>query len=399
MYIVLDTNILLHFKSFEEIPWSEELGSDKVNIILTSLVVEEVDRKKDNERGKVQKRAKTVSSRLGEILVDGKTSKYTIEYVEIPFATEEEKQNYQLDRNDNRILFAVIKKGFVKEEVCVVSNDNTMLIRAKQFGFNVHRLNEKYRLQEELTQEEKNAKTAIAELERYKKRLPDPYLMFEQGGDYIRISRTATKDIDAEVLEEMRELEIKWPEKKVKENQSHNLGHFFDFPTPEQVFAYNVSRKKFLELSEKKIRLETQRDDLNDRMARILIMINNNGTAPTGKMNIFLKFPDNIRIYFKDSKKKEEYEQPQTPNYNRFSGSFSLGSVPYVPTVKMWDLEGYYDNNELQETMEPLNHNLKEQVFELYVDSATCPNFKMKWFIADAALIDPVEGELNVSFE
>lgn len=399
MYIVLDTNILLHFRSFEEIPLSEEIGCEDVTIILTSVVMEEIDRIKDNERGKVQKRAKAISRRLGEILVDSKSSRYTIEYVESPFATEEEKQHYQLDRNDNRILFAVLKKGFTKEGVCAVSNDNTMLIRAKQFGFKVHRLDEKYRLQEELTQEEKDAKAAIAELERIKNRMPDPYLMFEQGGDHIQIYRTIPKDKDAVVQKEMEELKAKWPKETVRKQEQYFNGYIFHNPTPEEVVTYNTSLEKFLTLSEKKIRLEAHRDDLNNRMVRISIMINNKGTAPTGKMNIFLKFSDNAQIYFKDSKKIVEYEQPPTPNYNRFLNSFSLGGAPYIPTVKMWDLDRFYEKNELQETMEPLNHNLKKQVFEFYVDSATCPNFQMKWFIADAALIDPVKGELNVSFE
>ena len=64
----------------------------------------------------------------------------------------------------------------------------------------------------------------------------------------------------------------------------------------------------------------------------------------------------------------------------------------------MWDMDAYMNNNRLCDEVEPLTHNLKHKTFEFYVDSATCPNFKMQWIIIDAALVDPVRGELNVNF-
>ncbi|MBO4667611.1 MAG: O-methyltransferase, partial [Bacilli bacterium] len=65
--------------------------------------------KKDQEKGKIQKRAKVVASRIGEILVDGKTSKYPVVFMESAFATEDERRQYHLDSNDNQILFDVMK--------------------------------------------------------------------------------------------------------------------------------------------------------------------------------------------------------------------------------------------------------------------------------------------------
>lgn len=112
-----------------------------------------------------------MSSRIGEILIDGKESRVPVKYVDSCYATEEEKARYNLDRNDNRILFDVFKSGLDASEVIVVSNDNAMLIRAKNLGYGIHRLDDKYLLKEELTKEEKEAKAAIAELERLKSRM------------------------------------------------------------------------------------------------------------------------------------------------------------------------------------------------------------------------------------
>lgn len=41
---------------------------------------------------------------------------------------------------------------------------------------------------------------------------------------------------------------------------------------------------------------------------------------------------------------------------------------------------------------------LLHERFSFYVDCAKCSNFGLKWYIADAALIDPIQGELNVNF-
>lgn len=398
MNIVLDTNILLHYKWFEEIPWKEELGCDDVTIVITSVVLDEIDKVKDEDKGKVQKRAKMVSSKLGGYLLDGIQGKYTVKYIEYPFASEADKQQYNLLRNDNQILFSILKTGLATSDVCVVSSDNSMLIKAKQYGFKVHRLDEKYRFQEELSKEEKEVKEIRAELERMKNRLPKPELLFEDGSSHIQITRTVPDDIEAIVQKGMSELRMEYPEKTIEDGQEYFGGQVINMLTQDQVVAYNISRKYFFDKSETKIRLEAQRDDLDCRMVRVSIIVNNSGTAPTGKMSIFLQVPEDIPVYAKSARKSVNYEQPKTPNYHPQLNNISFGGIPYIPKVEMWDTDAYMNNNRLCDEMEPLTHNLKHKTFEFYVDSATCPNFKMQWIIVDAALIDPVRGELNVNF-
>lgn len=50
MYIVLDTNIYLHYLPFEEIPWSDLLGTKDVVVVITATILEEIDNKKDEEK-------------------------------------------------------------------------------------------------------------------------------------------------------------------------------------------------------------------------------------------------------------------------------------------------------------------------------------------------------------
>ncbi len=397
MNIVLDSNILLHYMWFEDIPWPEEIGHKTVAIILTSIVMEEIDKVKDEEKGKVQKRAKSVSSKLGEILIEENPGKYHVKYIESPYTTEKDKRRYNLDRNDNQILFAVLKSGIDTNDVCVVSSDNAMLLRAKQFGFKIHRINEKYRIQEELTKEEKEAKAAIAELGRIKNRLPEPKLFFDNiESNHIQIQRPIPFDVEAIVRNKMNVLKTRWPVKTMEDDQYNIMGQIYNALTPDQIISYNNSREDFLKNSEDKIRLETQRDDLEQRMVRISIAVYNAGTAPTGKMNVFLQIPDDIRFYEEGSKKHIRYKKPQTPSTNPLLNQISISLNN--PVIDIWNLDSYYKNNKLRKAIESLTHNLKHIVFDFYVDSATCPNFQMQWCIFDAELVEPIKGELNVCF-
>lgn len=398
MNIVLDSNILLHYRYFEDIPWQEELGCGDITIVLTAMVIEEIDDKKDNEKGKIQKRAKTVSGRIAEILLDGDTGKYPVIFLESAYATEAERRQYHLDRNDNQILYDVAMSGLDKDKVVVVSSDNAMLIRAKQQGFRIHKLDDKYLLKEELSNEEKEAQAAIRELERMKNRMPDPTLIFENGENNMKIKRAPALNREAEIEKRVEELRQKWPEKTMEGEQYCVLGNTFSNASPEMIVQYNASRRKFIEDSEKKIRLEVERDDLQLRMKRITIVVYNGGNAPTGMMNIFVELPEDIEFYSKGCKKKVDFEEPTTPNY--YPGITKVPSlfVDYKPQIEMWDMESSLDVIEITRTVESLNHNLQHGLITLYVDSATCPNFKLKWTLVDAELLDPVEGELNVSF-
>lgn len=398
MKIVLDSNIFLHYKCFEDIPWQEELGCGDITIVLTAMVIEEIDDKKDNEKGKIQKRAKTVSSRIAEILLDGATGKFPILYLENAYATEDEKRQYHLDRNDNQILYDVAMSGLDKDDVTIISSDNAMLIRAKQQGFKIHKLDDKYLLKEELSKEEKEAQAAIKELERMKNRMPEPTLIFENGENNMKIKRALVLNREAEVEKRVEELRHKWPEKTIEGEQYSVLGNTFSNASPEMIVHYNASRRKYIEDLEKKIRLEVERDDLQLRMKKISVAVYNGGNASTGKMNVFVELPESIEFYSKGCKKEVEYEEPITPNfYPRLTRTPSLFGE-YKPKIEMWDLESSLDVVEITKKVEPLNHILQQGLFTLYVDSATCPNFKLKWMLVDAALPDPVEGELNVSF-
>ena len=67
-YLVLDTNVYLHYKDFEQVDW-KTLMADDVTICVPFVVLSEIDKHKDQSRGKIQKRAKKLSSRFSEVFL------------------------------------------------------------------------------------------------------------------------------------------------------------------------------------------------------------------------------------------------------------------------------------------------------------------------------------------
>jgi rRNA-processing protein FCF1 len=65
-YLFLDTNVYLHYMDFEQIDWKELIDSD-FTIVVPPIVIREIDKHKDNNRGKIQSKAKAVSKKFGYV--------------------------------------------------------------------------------------------------------------------------------------------------------------------------------------------------------------------------------------------------------------------------------------------------------------------------------------------
>jgi rRNA-processing protein FCF1 len=66
--VVPDTSALIQGQYFEHFDWAAETGSGgSIRLIILSMVLEELDQTKDRDRGRAQKRARSVTKRLREL--------------------------------------------------------------------------------------------------------------------------------------------------------------------------------------------------------------------------------------------------------------------------------------------------------------------------------------------
>lgn len=212
-YLFLDTNIYLHYQDFQQIPWNKVLGIDEdCTVVVVPKVHAELDEKKDSAKGKIQRRAKKISSKLYEILMKHETTKIPVMRCKAPNPTEEDKRMLDLSRSDNVIILSAIKSGWNNDDIVIISADKNIQFTAQDFGLGHYLMSDDYRLPPEQDEKDIEIQKLRHELEQLKARHSSPYLSFEGNKDKITFTRPLQRNLDNELQSVMAEAVLKYPE-------------------------------------------------------------------------------------------------------------------------------------------------------------------------------------------
>ena len=185
-YLFLDTNIYLHYQDFLQIPWNKVLEIDEeCTVVVVPKVHAELDEKKDSAKGRIQRRAKKISSKLYEILMKHETTKIPVVRCKAPNPTEEDKRMLDLSRSDNVIILSAIKSGWNNEDIVIISADKNIQFTAEDFGLGHYLMSDDYRLPPEQDEKDIEIQKLRHELEQLKTRHSSPYLSLEKKKDKI----------------------------------------------------------------------------------------------------------------------------------------------------------------------------------------------------------------------
>lgn len=416
-FLFLDTNIFIHYKGFEDIPWQDLLSTkDDITIVMASIILREINGHKDSSKGRVKNKARKVSEKLNSVLLKGQTSRNPLIYCRETPIKEYEKEIFDLTVNDDRFLLNVLHSSYPKEDVYVVSNDTDLLLKAKEAGLNILPMDETYRSAEEPTEEEKELKKVKEELARWTDRRADPKLLFsDTGSEELFFERLNFKSVDEIVEEHVATESIRYPEETEDEVTYENyfdnfqkqlsmLAMQFNSHTPAQKAVFNQMRKEYLEAFRKKEELIVQKQMRKLAFKRLKMVLLNDGTAQTGDVHITLRFPDTVKIYTpRDSKESYTFEPPVKPQYDRtyaqLASITNLSSIGYRPnnSVEMWNPDKPASKLEYSFDISRLTHGLQVEIErEIYINTEVEQEFEIEWFIADSSLIDHKYGKLKV---
>src|SRR5690606_41946950 len=127
-YIFLDTNIFLHFQDFEKIDWLSESFSKACKLIISPVVIDELDEKKIGT-SKIGNRARNVLNRFEQLaeMEDAKI-KENIDFEILllkPSREIYETNNLNFDEKDHRLIASIIQfsEAFNLDEILLCSND------------------------------------------------------------------------------------------------------------------------------------------------------------------------------------------------------------------------------------------------------------------------------------
>ena len=211
-YLFLDTNIYIHYMDVEQIDWNEIVGDTNITIVVPRITIREIDQHKDQNRGKIQKRAKAISAKFAQIFLDGKTFKYTFALCDEPAASSFDGGKFNIHINDDWFILSALHSNYDVADIVVISSDTNLLLKAKENGLDFRKMSDEYRLKEELSDEEKEIKALKAELEKYKNRQPKPSVIFEkEESDKLILKRPNKRDLEDELSIYMENLKKEYP--------------------------------------------------------------------------------------------------------------------------------------------------------------------------------------------
>lgn len=410
-YLVLDTNVYLHFKNFEQIDW-KSLLQDEVTICVPQRVLLEIDKHKDQSRGKIQKRAKALSARFYEIFLAGATPQVPVMDLANPPANAFDNPQYHQEISDDWIILSALHSPISNADIVIVGYDNGILLKAKQHGLGFYKMPDSLLLAEEPSDEEKEIKRLTQQLAKYENRLPKPIVEFENETPLLTINKPIFVDVKKEL--ETYETELK---------ATHRYENLSDKPVDDFTLAmqpllslthstlgqkqeYNKALDEYFE---KKLRLkEFQRGSqfMDQRFVKLDLWLSNVGTSALGNTVVFINFPQEVSVYSQHSKVTVRCEDPKEPVlknnltvYNASLMNVLNNDYKHTEDIEIWDVRKKLEQTEFKFQSAHLLHTMRHPLDgkdDLYIDIATCGNFTIEWTVIDSELIEPVKGQLHV---
>lgn len=407
-YLFLDTNIYLHYQDFQQIPWNKLLGIEaQYTIVVVPKVHAELDEKKDSAKGKIQKRAKKISSKLYEILINHEKTKIPVLRCKAPNPTEEDRRLFDLSRSDNMIILTALKSGWKKDDIIIVSADKNIQFTAEDFGLGHYLMEDEYLLPPEQDEKDIEIQRLKHELEQLKTRYSSPAVLFDSGDNEKILNRPLLRNIDEELKCAMDEVIFNFPEattdnySKVIADPSYLFTHEIDAA---KIEAYNKEREEYIKEEYEYKRLMITKEITDASFQKLSFKVINNGTAPTGDMMIFLRFPDNVKLYsYNKSRVSTACLIPLKPEIGWISMPRETRRAMIRPfadvkeNVWLWNKDRSIKNREFQEAGYGLLQGLQMELdITAYVNVSDTNSFTIQWAIVDATLSETKRGSLDV---
>lgn len=343
MKFILDTNFYLHYGFFTECPWKSFFETDELTLLVPLTIIRELDEKKRDLRGHINKRAQKVINRF-ECIKEGKLSNplpcgLNMEFTLTKIGTGIDWDSLGLDKSiqDDWIIAEVLSlKNSTNEEIVIVTGDLGLKLKAESVCIPVKRAPDGWMRQIQDPRDKK-----IMELEQLVKKSYPEVKLYLDGGDKLeedlQIPIGVDADFDQDVLENTGVI-ISLLEDEFKEKLSaakSRVGMPSAFINDGRGFGIyekkvNIYLRKCIDYL---IELKTYSDDCSHTI-EIPLVLTNVGGVPAEDIDVLLKFPNDVRIHYRPEKPCE----PKSPGEPLTDQEMSLRhSDLVVPRLSILD--------------------------------------------------------------
>lgn len=431
VYAFLDTNMLLHYKVFEGMPWRTILADDDYKFIICQKVFDEIDKHKDGAKVKLRNRAKSINKYLISYLDGNPISSLDIEFCSNPSKISTERDDFDSSSSDEYIVFAAHEFDSKGCRKVIVTADGGMKLRAMKVGQETILIKDSdYLIAQEPTEEEKRIKQLEKEVARYANRCSKPRLFFEDAKDTIVLHKCDISDFSAELEVLRSELSEKYPRRFQEQLRKGCVINGLTIPdflssfspyTAEDYETYNRERDDYIEEMVKYQRNKLLYSAIDDCIQEVKLFIFNQGTSPTGEMGVKILLPEDLVILSEDAWVNCDVTPPQPPQLlSSLDKSMieraqlndmitaRLAHIPYISSNyrdKVTEKHSTADPKlpkQISINLPSLNHNMNLELdssYRLFIPCVKSGEFHIQWTISDESNIDPQTGSLRIIIE
>jgi hypothetical protein len=309
-YLFLDSNVHLHFNSFDQIEW-DRIVDDEVTLVFTIPMLNEVSNLKDMaDTKKLRERAGKRAKKLFDLIGSTQDPRIVREKVRFrdppidPTSAEIRELRLNPDVRDDAILASAL--SFIKSEgieldaVRVVSTDLGLAVKCRHRSLICIQPPDEERLgdDDDVGKEISKLRAVIAQ---YESRMPHLVVGPDSGAKFIELVRKPRAIMDDHEIEEI----------------VMQKGHLFDLPSPAKWAADMVgsvmTRDDYEKAWRQYLQHERSRQQEQRRSFSLALNIENKGTASASEVRIATKIAGDVAKLRVMSPIRPEADEPKLP--------------------------------------------------------------------------------------
>jgi rRNA-processing protein FCF1 len=421
-YIFLDTNIFLHCQAIDNIDWLSEISSDSCKLIISPIVIDELDKIKtgtDNQSNKARKALLMIEEKSENNKPQIRESVYLEIIDKKPLKSFYDQNDLNFDEYDQRLIASILQYRVEKkiDRIYLCTNDVGLRIRAKRFNIINLKLSEGYQIQPKVTEEEKKIKKLEREILLLKSSIPKIDLVFEKSKKKIEfiidfqvdpLSDEGSKKIMTEI--KSTHTYLKPEEENPYDNPISKITKSIFALSEEQINDYNSRLDKFYEDYEHWIWENSLYNERKRLTFSLKLYLRNDGKAPANDIDIHLHFPDGFELFetIELPVAPTAPSPPHKPNSNLDFGSLNMPhfnySHPIIPNSNLRLTRPNIkksDSYEVDFDVPGLKHGYIHELESLsivFLSKSEIRNFHIDYILSAANIPEQSKGKLHVTF-
>jgi rRNA-processing protein FCF1 len=417
--LFIDTNVLLHFQTFDEVDWTK-LAGEGCELQIAPIVIDELDKHKNNQNNKIAQRARMIAGKL-EKLMDGEQGKVGVNFI-VYRPPAEYFENHQLDpkQQDDCLLASILQYQTAKPNVTVklVSEDLGIKLKGKTLGIVVLKPGKELRLPDTPDKNQKEIERLQKQVATLQERIPKVSIGFENRVVHFHKEvKTNVKTLEEYQAEEMAKLKREHPlmqliDPNTKTNSPFDLisglGGILGLSN-ERREEFNKDLNKYYQDYSLFITKQYAYVMSRLRSFSLTFYLFNDGSIPATDIDVWLHLPDGFTVTKGYNDEPEKPKPPYRPKNNYDSEPMnmrmpnlyeSIRGVNQAPRINP-DKPTIRKTNSYEVTYHSasLKHGLQQEfdsIIVQYESFEAMKNFTVDYKLHINNIPAPIEGKLHV---